>query len=803
MMVSFGAIGASAAFTDTADSVYGEAISVMNGIGVIDGMTGTTFEPTGNLTREQAAKIIAYMLLGPTNAQLISTASSQKFSDVAKTRWSAGYIEYCANLGIISGVGGGKFDPAGSLTTAAWSKMLLCALGYKADTEGLTGDSWAINAATLAVGAGISDSRITVSALTPCTREQACQLAYKTLTATTVSYTGGTSITIDGKTIVTGATRNFVPNGSGTGYLSAGNDTQMQFCEAKFPSLKQTTGSGDKYGHPSYVWKNGITTIGTFGSKPAVATWTDDHTVTASDNTVAKALAGYTYAAGSGSLYENGVLTPNQTFTAAAIAAMTGNGVKVEVYATAGVIDRVVVTTTVLATIINKDTYNKTVTVSDGTNSVTLRETSDADFFGDAYSALYAKNVKDKVLLVATTNAGAINGILSYADPTVVTGNLTSISGSSYTFSGTVYKYNKVVSGGAKVDSSDLGQSFSLTLDTYGYILATSQDASATTYAFMVQGSRDGSAMSGYTYYAQLLFGDGSMKWAEFTSWGGSTISADLATGAAVANKFVSFVENADGTYALSDASAGQDTITAKTITKNDISFNSENVSNTTVFLIYNSAEKTYTAYTGIANVPTTGVATGYGFDNAGTAYKMVVVTVVGGTPGSDAFYVYDATSISSELVGTVTVNTYKAVVNGVMTTVKAKDGEITGVGMYIGNAYTNDYVSDVGSDTATGIGATDTEVFGVTDRGVSKTAALTAKDVTLSDGILTVNNATSGTITGVVSEDFVCYTINTSTNPKTCTVMSLGSTATAVSGTMYFAVNANGYITYAILVVA
>jgi predicted ribosomally synthesized peptide with SipW-like signal peptide len=65
MVVSLGAMGASAAFTDTDDSDYPVAIDVMSGIGVINGMTATTFDPAGSLTREQAAKIIAYMLLGP------------------------------------------------------------------------------------------------------------------------------------------------------------------------------------------------------------------------------------------------------------------------------------------------------------------------------------------------------------------------------------------------------------------------------------------------------------------------------------------------------------------------------------------------------------------------------------------------------------------------------------------------------------------------------------------------------------------------------------------------------------------
>ena len=202
MVFSVTAISASA-FDDTADSDYSEAIDVLTGIGVIDGMTDTTFDPTGTLTREQAAKIIAYLLLGE-NADLLVSATSQLFDDVATSRWSAGYIEYCATLGVIVGNGDGTFDPTGTLTTAAFTKMLLVALGYDPDVEGYTGTSWATNVASDALAAGVYDSNIAISSSTACTREQAAQLAFKVLTATMVEYTGGTTITIGDSTITTG-----------------------------------------------------------------------------------------------------------------------------------------------------------------------------------------------------------------------------------------------------------------------------------------------------------------------------------------------------------------------------------------------------------------------------------------------------------------------------------------------------------------------------------------------------------------------------------------------------------------------
>ena len=207
MVLSFGVIGANAAFTDvTAETDYADAINLMNGLGIINGMTETTFAPDGTLTREQAAKIIAYVKLGPTNAKLIGAATSSRFTDVAADRWSAGYIEYCANVGIILGNGDGTFNPEGKLTTAAFTKMLLCAVGYDANATGLIGDGWALNAATMAITLGMYDEDVTVSDLVNITRAQACQLAVLALNVETVSYTGGSKVEINGVSFVTGAT---------------------------------------------------------------------------------------------------------------------------------------------------------------------------------------------------------------------------------------------------------------------------------------------------------------------------------------------------------------------------------------------------------------------------------------------------------------------------------------------------------------------------------------------------------------------------------------------------------------------
>ena len=136
MTLSLCVVSSNAAYDDAADVDYTEAVDVLTAIGVFQGSDGK-FDPKANLTREQAAKLVAYLQLGQKAADAL--VGSGKFTDVAKDRWSAGYVDYCASTGIVNGIGGGLFNPTGSLTALQFGKMLLGCLGYDAVAEGLAG----------------------------------------------------------------------------------------------------------------------------------------------------------------------------------------------------------------------------------------------------------------------------------------------------------------------------------------------------------------------------------------------------------------------------------------------------------------------------------------------------------------------------------------------------------------------------------------------------------------------------------------------------------------------------------------
>lgn len=129
MLLGMMVIGTSAAtFTDADEIVNTEAATITAGLGLFAGSEGK-FNPTGKVTRAQMATVIVKMLYG-SEINADSYKGAGKFSDIASFEggWAEGYINLCANLGIVSGYGDGTFKPGKELTTAEAITMLLNAL---------------------------------------------------------------------------------------------------------------------------------------------------------------------------------------------------------------------------------------------------------------------------------------------------------------------------------------------------------------------------------------------------------------------------------------------------------------------------------------------------------------------------------------------------------------------------------------------------------------------------------------------------------------------------------------------------
>ena len=244
-------------FTDDASVKYAEGVKVMDLLGVINGYEDGSFKPANTLTRGAAAKIICNLLLTPSIADTLP-ADKTGFKDVPSTNVFAKYIAYCANAKIINGYSDGTFRPAATLTGFAFMKMLMGALGYDAQIEGFTGDTFAVNVAAKVGELKLAKGNDTFVGTKAVTREEACLYAFNTLSAAMVKYASkGTKITVNGVEIIQGASAaEKIMDDSG----------YYTFQEAKFAGLKEGT-SKDDFERVYKTWTYGKTTIKLLASK--------------------------------------------------------------------------------------------------------------------------------------------------------------------------------------------------------------------------------------------------------------------------------------------------------------------------------------------------------------------------------------------------------------------------------------------------------------------------------------------------------------------------------------------------------
>ena len=201
MMLSVMVVGAGAAFSDQSKIKNTEAVDACTALNIIGGYPDGSFKPEGNITRAEVTKMICVALNGGKEPNL-ATNATPTFSDVrtnANSAWAEKYIESCASQGIVSGVGGGKFAPAGNVTGTQLAKMLLVSLGYKSENEGFTGNAWATNVNTVASAKGLYAGLETIDPSAAITRDSAAQMVWNAMNAYEVEYKTDLIAGADGK----------------------------------------------------------------------------------------------------------------------------------------------------------------------------------------------------------------------------------------------------------------------------------------------------------------------------------------------------------------------------------------------------------------------------------------------------------------------------------------------------------------------------------------------------------------------------------------------------------------------------
>ena len=663
MVVSASAV--SSDFNDSAEITNTEAVDVMTAIGVFEGTDKGAFNPTGILTREQTAKIVAVMLLGEEDANKLST-NSTTFKDVAANRWSAGYIGYCVQQGILAGTGNGNFDPEGELTGLAFAKMMLVALGYDAKVANYVGNDWAINVAADAVNAGIAPKGIVLA--DAMTREQTAQMAFQTLTADMVYYTNkGTTVnTPDGTQVVVGASAPVkVANSKTDDYrtVSADRDEVQQFCEKYFSDLSVNNNGSDDFGRPSEQWKNGSKEIGTYAST-ADASYSEkvssktlysdlglDKTTTVDVTEDGKANGTFTIEKGNSD------------------DELGGNGVLVEAFVDSDDnVTLVVINTYVgeVSKVVDADSVKK--------DEEPYIEIAGLTGNGGKFETNASFDEDDVVLYtVADGDIQTVTMAKKIEDQEVTS----KIGDTKFVADGETYKYNK----NHRTYDITLKSSVDIYTDNYGYVVYVEEyEAGSASVAFVLNFKTNDEGWEGdndKTYTAKLLLTDGTVIEAD----------TDDKNPKNFVNKFVSYTVDDDGIYTLKAKDKTSEKGTSIYLTKGTSKFDTNGTDETggeyyanssTIFLVYDTEEKEYSVYTGIDNVPSMdGSATVYVNSKngeSGSVTKYVFISAASDVVSdSNKTQIYILAGSQSKLISDSEKGdyyTYDAVIDGKITTV-------------------------------------------------------------------------------------------------------------------------------------
>lgn len=103
-------------------------IKSLSAAGIITGYDVSIFKPSSDVSRAEAATIIA-------RALKLKPVKGSSFKDVPASHWAAGNINAVMKAGIVNGRSAGYFAPSAKITRAEISKLLTNAFALKASTS--------------------------------------------------------------------------------------------------------------------------------------------------------------------------------------------------------------------------------------------------------------------------------------------------------------------------------------------------------------------------------------------------------------------------------------------------------------------------------------------------------------------------------------------------------------------------------------------------------------------------------------------------------------------------------------------
>lgn len=154
MMFAFSATAFAADYTDIDNCTDAGkvAINKLSALEVLEGKGDGKFDPAGDVTRAEMAKICT-ILAGKLDVAEKLMDKASNYTDVKVSVWYTGYVNEADALGIVQGDPAGTFRPNDNVTMAEAIAMLLRTAGY---TDNLPGP-WYIDYLNQAVEEGLVD----------------------------------------------------------------------------------------------------------------------------------------------------------------------------------------------------------------------------------------------------------------------------------------------------------------------------------------------------------------------------------------------------------------------------------------------------------------------------------------------------------------------------------------------------------------------------------------------------------------------------------------------------------------------
>lgn len=720
-------------YTDSSNINYQTAVDVLSGVGILEGYADGSFLPKGDVNRAQAAKIVAYLLLGKESADALSTNVSP-FADVPAGHWAAGYIQYCANQGIIDGVGNNLFKPTNKVTTAQIAKMLLVALGYGVNDE-FVGNEWKTQVIKYASRVKLFDGNYAANPDAYANREESALYAFNAMFADKVVYSalfgdylnsvaGSGSADSLGSfaddyrlAVAEDVTVNYDPDDGyiidAVGYV-ANNGSWIQI----YPTIYGIEAQPSDIGRTVDVWYQ-IQKVNNVDKAVAITG------ITYADTVIATKYDGDNSNTAVNDPFANWTTRGNAAYVAQADNVVTwfvnGNpvdanavrfakGDKVELIDTNanGRIDRVLVTTYNAAAL----TADPTTATNFGVTKVTIADITVAngsDNFAQGVDVTRVsgyENLKAGDVVYYTYNNATQTYYLTKA--TAVVGQKTAYVGAplfSMTFGGATYTQSgKWIVADKTIADIAFNTDATIYLDAGGYVISYKETVAALNYAVLdaiavVPGA--GVNPQGYVE-ARVVLSDGTASIVKVTSLNdGTTTHTTTAAinGAAVTNSWYSYVVDATGNYMLTAVAARNG---GNTIDNTKAQFDGVNVANSnTVFVVKynNGVANAFTCYTGYAALPKTPAGetvtvSAIVAPNGITTYAYIDASGFVGYGATTSYAFISNATPTLYAAGVIRYNSYMAVVNGAAGNVNVLEGGAGAgtVGIYTVTYDTNGY---------------------------------------------------------------------------------------------------------------